>query len=198
MKSRKNTINGKTIVTGDPNELAPNEVMINEKLNEDGSINLQVLDLSGQVVSGGSDPNFLIYKTYLDGTYQGIYCRNDGVVVIGRDSGNSYGFNVVVDPKSSTKAYIGKNYNTSKYIASSENNNIHIKEVISGNTKTSDFHIICDSPITLEGEIISENGPYCPEFWSTESKCFKLPEFKPLTIKGICKGKVLFQLTYEC
>lgn len=62
MKSRKNTINGKVIVTGDVNELEPNEVLINEKLNEDGTVSLDIKDISNSVKVEGADDNGIFFK----------------------------------------------------------------------------------------------------------------------------------------
>ena len=111
MKSRKNTINGKVIVTGDVNELEPNEVLINEKLNEDGTIQLDIKEIgedgsvkelaSGDKESNDSWGTFLISN--LGGTFNLIVLEENQSLVansmvpsaaahIGRD------FNIVENP----------------------------------------------------------------------------------------------------
>lgn len=62
MKSRKNTINGKVIVTGDVNELEPNEVLINEKLNEDGTVSLDIKTLDNKIKDNNSEQGQILSR----------------------------------------------------------------------------------------------------------------------------------------
>lgn len=91
MKSRKNTINGKIIVTGDVNELEPNEVLINEQLQEDGTIQLDIKEIGAdgtvkELTSGGKESDdswgaFLISN--LGGTFDFIMLEENQSLVTG-------------------------------------------------------------------------------------------------------------------
>ena len=91
MKSRKNTINGKIIVTGDVNELEPNEVLINEQLQEDGTIQLDIKEIGAdgnvkELSSGDKESNdswgvFLISN--LGGTFDFIMLEENQSLVTG-------------------------------------------------------------------------------------------------------------------
>lgn len=90
MKSRKNTINGKVIVTGDVNELQPNEILINEQLQEDGTIQLDIKEIGEdgsvkELTSGDKESNDswgTFFISNLGGTYKYILLEEHHSAVI--------------------------------------------------------------------------------------------------------------------
>lgn len=189
MKSRKNTINGKVIVTGDVNELEPNEVLINEQLQEDGTIQLDIKErgIDGEIKSiDGNIPKVSLFTKSLFGSYFLFECNNnDSILVIGNK--DNFGSNLDVDiPDSSGMGmYLGREYIAydDDIIATIEDN---ITTVNIGTTSISTYWCISckDTKVTLDGYMkgyydgTSTLTTKIPEHWNTPSNVFTFTDSK--------------------
>lgn len=207
MKSRKNTINGKVIVTGDVNELEPNEVLINEKLNEDGTIQLDIKErgIDGEIKSvDGNTPKVQLVTNSLIGSYFLVECNNnDSILIVGRKDENS-NLNVDIPDSSGMGMYLGREYTAynNSVTATVEDNITTISKSASG--QSSLWCISCkDTKVTLDGYMkgyyddTSTLTTKIPEHWNTPSNFFMFTDFKASEIIVNVKNKNTILAKYK-